>query len=192
MTTHNRRLYHLKFAIEKSIRYHQRRQAHYEHLHRVVVFLIIASGSAAFTKVLAPDILGAIAAALGILDLVAGFSLKARDHAVLQKRYTDILAEIKTAPNPSDAQIAQWERRRIEIETEEPKMMYALEAWCDNEVRRAWNVLDQGVAHLGWRHRLLKDWVSFSGTVFELERPAKEAMSGPHQPPKERAAAGSA
>jgi hypothetical protein len=178
----------LDFGIEKSIRYHQRRQAHYARLHQAFVFLIIISGSAAFTQVLPPDWLGAAAAALAIWDLVARYSDKARDHAVLQKRYTDIAADMRTASAPTEEQIGQWERRRIEIETEEPKIMQALEAWCDNEVRFARGLENQGIVSLKWRHRHLKDWISFSSTNFRLEKPIR-GVADDQRPPEAQVSA---
>jgi hypothetical protein len=56
----------LDFSVEKSMRYHARRQAHYEWLHRSIMFLVILSGSAAFGHLFgSPRLLGFAAALFG-------------------------------------------------------------------------------------------------------------------------------
>ena len=61
----------LDFGVEKSMRYHQRRRAHYDWIHRVIMFFTVVSGSVTFSNVIGlPHIFGAVAALLAAIDLV--------------------------------------------------------------------------------------------------------------------------
>lgn len=175
----------LNFGVEKSIRYHQRRQAHYGRLQKLIAFGIIVSGSAAFVQISThPEWFGLVAAALGALDFVVGFSLKAREHAVLHKRFADLAGEMRSAPNPSEEQVRRWELRRLDIETEEPQVHYALEAWCDNEVSRAWGWDQEGLIPMTWWQRLTMDWVTFSRTHFPDRVRLQSSQGQPHKEKK--------
>jgi hypothetical protein len=180
----------LNFAVEKSVRYHQRRHAHYARLQKLIAFGIIVSGSAAFVQFSRhPEWFGLVAAILGALDFVIGFSLRAREHAVLQKRFADLAGEIRSTATPSEEQIRQWKRRRMDIETEEPPLHYALEAWCDNEVSRAWGWdRGSGLTPLSWWQRLMMNWLTYSRTQFpdRISLRQDELGQRPEEPKKNR------
>lgn len=125
----------LIFGIEKSIRYHQRRRAHYEGPHKAVMLGVILTGSAAFANALGHGAaMGLGAAVLGASDLAFGFSRRARDHEILHRRFTDLA--IRARQPGADEQVI--ERARLEIETDEPPIYWAVESDCFMEVAAAW------------------------------------------------------
>ena len=158
----------LDFGIEKSMRYHQRRRGHYEWLHKVIMFLTVVSGSAAFASLLnCPEYFGAAAAVFAAVDLVWGPSHRARDHEILFRHFSTLASDIRTTISPTAELHAEWVRKRIDIETDEPPIYWALEADCDNEVRRAWGK-DQQLAQINGWARLTMYWNRHSESTFEL------------------------
>jgi hypothetical protein len=130
----------LRYGVEKSIRYHQRRRGWLETWHRIIMFAIIISGSSALLDVVRPwisvEVASLSAAVLGAFDLVTGISVSARDYAILQGKFASLLAEMTRVAAPTDEQIREWSARRIEIEAEEPSIYWVVEADCDNEIAR--------------------------------------------------------
>jgi hypothetical protein len=138
---------------------------------------VLLSGSAAFADALdQPRVFGLFAATLGALDLVFGFSHRARDHEVLHRRFTDLAAELRTTTSPTQEEVQRWERRRLEIEAEEPPTYWALEASCWNEVAHAWG-RHASVRLTFWQH-LLMNWRTFDKAEFPLLEAPPEAGSG--------------
>ena len=140
----------LDFAVEKSMRYHQRRRGFYDSRHKVIMFFVVLSGSAAFSGL--SEYFAAIAAALAAVDLVWGPSHLARDHEMLFRRFSALAIEIRTS-TPSAEAHNRWIKERVTIETDELPVYRALEADCDNEVRRAWG-RDRELVHIGSWYRL--------------------------------------
>lgn len=128
----------LNFAIEKSMRYHQRRRGFYDWVNRISMFAVVICGSAAFGKLFnSADSFAAATTVVAAINLVWAPSHRARDHEMLFRRFSDLAVKIRTEPI-SEGTYSEWEKERIEIETDEPPIYIALEADCDNEVRRAW------------------------------------------------------
>jgi hypothetical protein len=152
----------LKFEIEKSLRYHQRRRSFYETSHRFISLGVILTGSAAFGKVLGePEWFGLAAAVLGALELVFGFSQRAKDHQLLHRRFTDLAADLLKLGEPTAQAVAALEARRLDIEADEPPVYWALEADCYNEVTIAWGRESHGLARMTLFRSLLKNWWRF-------------------------------
>lgn len=82
--------------------YHSGREAFLDNVHRAFMFGVIAFGAAALVDIL-PDgdkvwvksTFSAIAAILGALDLTFDLSNRARAHAMMKRRYFDLLAEVR-------------------------------------------------------------------------------------------------
>ena len=128
-------------------------RGHYDMVHKFMVFLIIAGGSVAFAEVVGwSHYLGAAVALVAAAELVWGVSRRTRDHEILHRRFSDLATSIRTKPRTDEA-YADWVSARIAIESDEPPIYWAVEADCDNEVRRAWG-RDQELAQIGWWPRL--------------------------------------
>ena len=143
----------LNFGVEKSLRYHQRMRGHYDMAHKLMAFLIIAGGSAAFADFAGwAHYLGAAVAVLAAAELVWGVSRRSRDHEILAKRFSDLAIDIRTGERTQEA-FDGWTRKRMRIESDEPPIYWAVEADCDNEVRRAWGK-EREMVQIGWWSRL--------------------------------------
>ena len=136
----------LDFGVEKSMRYHQRRRGFYDFFHKTFMFLIVVAGSAAFSGL--SGMFAAVAAVLASIDLVWGLSHRARDHEVLFRRFSDLAIRIRTEEQ-TEASYRVWMGERVSIEKDEPPIYWALEADCDNEVRRA-RSKDAELVKIGW------------------------------------------
>jgi hypothetical protein len=127
----------LKFSIEKSLRYHQRRRAFYESSHRWLMFTIIVLGSAGASALVPATLIAFAAALVGAIDLVWSPGSHARDHLVLHQSFSTLLAEMVRTTKPDADGLAEWRGRRVEIEANEPPIYWALEKDCYNEICRA-------------------------------------------------------
>jgi len=128
----------LDYSVEKSIRYHQRRRNFFDWVNRLSMFALIICGSATFAKYLGfVEYYAAAITIIAAFNLVWAPSHKSRDHEILFKRFSNLAVQIRTT-QASEKAYGEWLKERINIETEEPPIYNALEADCDNEVRRAW------------------------------------------------------
>ena len=151
----------LMFGIEKSIRYHQRRRAHYEELHKAVMLGVIVSGSAAFANSMGHGpVMGLVAAILGAVDLVFAFSHRARDHEILHRRFTELANRCRRAP---ESDVTELERIRMEIETDEPPIYWEVESDCYMEVAAAWGRKVDRPQNWTWWRRAMMHWWRFEG-----------------------------
>lgn len=162
----------LRFGVEKSLRYHQRRRAHYERLHRYLMLGVLLSGSAAFGDVFGePKWFGLISATLGALDLVFSFSMRVRDHEILHRRFTDLARSMTRTAAPTAADVQRWTDARQEIETEEPPVYWAVEASCYNEVSIAWGREKHGLVKLTTWQKAMMNWFTFDKVEMPLAQP---------------------
>ncbi len=160
----------LKFAIEKSLRYHQRRRGFFDAMHNAIMFGVIICGSAAFAGE-SPKLAGAIAALIGALDLVFQFSHKARDHQSLFQRFSELNLAVATFEVSHSKEIDDLVAKRLKIEADEPPVFWALEADCDNETAIAWGRnKSSGLIRIEWHQRLFMNFWRFDRTVFPDRR----------------------
>jgi hypothetical protein len=135
--------YGLLFDVWRSIRYHDRRRAFFEFVHRVTSALtILLAGGVIFELAGGNDTawwlkaIGVLAAVLAAFDMVTGYSTRANLHAGLRVRFADL--EIAMLSGGIDHET--WEgyrRQRLQIERDEPPVYRALDLLCRNEVCRA-------------------------------------------------------
>ena len=159
----------LDFAVEKSMRYHQRRRGFYDWVNRLSMFTVVICGSAAFGRLFdSPEYFAAAVTILAAINLVWAPSHRARDHEILFRRFSDLAIKIRTTPAGEDTHDG-WVKERIEIETDEPPIFIALEADCDNEVRRAWGRTREMV-RIGWWSRLTMNLIRHAERHYEPQR----------------------
>ena len=154
----------LNFAVEKSMRYHQRRRAHYDFNFRILLFLTIISGSAAFADM--SNYFGGMAAIFTAINLVWGLSHRARDHEILFRRFSELAISIRTMPEETKETYDKLIERRIDIEADEPPIYWASEADCYNEVCHAWGK-DKELLDIGWWYRMTMDWCRHTKQFYE-------------------------
>lgn len=123
------------FGVRRSSRYHERRMAHFERLHRATnavtillagVVLLEVAGSIVPTPIRVLAVLGAL---LSTLDLVIGFAKSADRHRDLKRRFVLLEREIVLGRPTTDC-VAM----RLEIESDEPAKYFALDILVHNEL----------------------------------------------------------
>lgn len=140
--------YGLLFAVRRSIRYHDRRRAYFDLLHRLSAGLtVLLASSVLFDATQSGEspwwmiALAFIAAPLAAWDIVIGYTAHANVHLDLKKRWIKLEAEILSGKDDEQT----WnhhETERLRIESDEPPVYRALDLLCHNEVARAEGVTD--------------------------------------------------
>ena len=176
----------LIFGVRRSIRYHTRRRKFFDALSVWADFLIIISGGTAVAfavgeakKSKATVILGAIIAVVGTLDLVIGFSTKARDYHDLVKEFSALEREMTAAGDAKTKEnLAKFKNRRLEIEEEEPPILRVLNNYCHNELCRATDKDDKYFIKISWYQSLFKQWFDlFPSTMKSKAKIAEEQQA---------------
>ena len=136
-------LYKIDFAIGKSLRYHAKRRSFFDFIHRGSQAVSALAGSAAFVSLVggqSPElakIAAALLAAVSALNLVIGFSERARQYDGLYKRFSDLAVEIAECTQPTEELVRKWKAARLRIEKDEPTPLSALNVICHNEEAEA-------------------------------------------------------
>jgi hypothetical protein len=134
----------LLFDMRRSARYHDRRRAFFEVLHKITsVLTILLAGSVIFgiahDGAKDPAWLVSVALAASLLsafDLVVGYANKAALHRELKNRFSALQISILCGGATEDEWIAH-ERERLQIEQDEPPVYRALDLLCHNELLKA-------------------------------------------------------
>jgi hypothetical protein len=135
-------LYGLLFSIRRSIRYHDRRRAFFERMHRVTGALtILLAGSVIFEAAgeSSPfwlQLIGVGAAVLAAFDMVVGYAKHASQHEDLKCRFIDLERDMLSCDSDT-CQIGKFQATRLEIERDEPPVYRALDLLCHNELMAA-------------------------------------------------------
>ena len=151
-----RRQYRLRFAAQKSIRYHDYRRAFYT----TVASWMFVAGGLSCGHAAAGGMAGGPRAALAAAGLALAAAALLRPcrmdalHSTLYKRFCR--HERLFISQLSQDKLDLAERERLDIERDEPPIYLALARHCHNEV-----LLSEGrvesLQPLGRRHRLLKN-----------------------------------
>jgi hypothetical protein len=174
----------LKFNIERSARYHSRREAFYDYLHKFSMGISLLAGSYAFAIFFqTPDhaargkTVSAVVAIVTTLNLIFSFSHKARDHQILYRKFKQEAVNLAVTDDSDATALSVIEKQMLLIEIEEPPIYRALDASCYNETVRAF-MSDQAMVYKSsiplriW-HRLLMHFWRFSDTSFSPRGPKK-------------------
>ena len=135
--------YGLLFDVRRSARYHERRRAFFESLHRLTSFFTILLAGGVLFELAGTgsparwlQCIGLFAAALAATDLIVGFAARATQHAGLRARFVDL--EMAMARGGTDETAWQAHRlARLAIERDEPPIYRALDLLCRNEMLQA-------------------------------------------------------
>jgi hypothetical protein len=125
----------LLFNVRRSVRYHDRRTAFFEFLHRLTNFLTILLAGAVLSEILGSPsrpILQALAGLVALLsaaDLVIGFARGADMHRSLKRRFIQLENSLHT-----DETTRKLQQERLSIEAEEPPIYRVLDVLCHNEL----------------------------------------------------------
>lgn len=131
------------FGVQRSVRYHDRREALYARVSRLSTWLSAVTSTAAVGAMVRKDstwgmVLAGVSAALSGASLVLGAGDMARKHLDLRRRFVALEGDLTTrASDSTDAALAEWAARRLKIEEDEPPILVTLNRLCHNEQVRA-------------------------------------------------------
>lgn len=152
--------YALLFGVRRSIRYHDRRRAFFERLHRFTSALtILLAGSVLFDIAGAQApwwllMIGAFSALLAATDMVLGYANHAEIHRDLRSRFADLEVCMLSGGSDNTTWLAH-KVERLRIERDEPPAYRALDLLCHNELMLAegYRPDSEYVAKVGWFRR---------------------------------------
>lgn len=156
-----------------NVQYHASREANLDSLHRWFMFAVIALGAGALADVAVKELpwvkeaFAAGAAILAALDLTFDLSNRARAHAMMKRRYFELMADLiegKRSPSETRACID-----RFGSDEEPPFRALLLASW--NSAQETVYGDDALCYHIPRWHRSLRQVFRFSGTKFELAKP---------------------
>ena len=127
----------LDFGVHVSMRYHARRRAWYDRLHRMMILVIAVGGSAGVAAIYGgllqeAEYLSAAVAVAGALELAFSLPERARIEDALYRRFNALAADIADARTIIAEQLRSWEARRLLIRADADDRLEALRRICHN------------------------------------------------------------
>jgi hypothetical protein len=171
----------LRFEATINGRYHTSRQGWYELMHRCCMFVVVIGGAGAVAEAVGTGsryswVIALIPTVAGTIDLVFDFSAKAAQHARLQEKSYEIVADIEQLADAPEAICRRGWAAIARICAQETKTMRAVQALAYNDTKQGSekNVEDE-LLLVPIRARLLKHIWAFDGLL--LNPPKKAAAS---------------
>jgi hypothetical protein len=144
-------------------RYHASREAFLDSVHRTLMFLIIVLGAAAITDLLGTDarlikgVFAACAVIFAAVDLTADLSNRARCHALMKRRYFELLADLTAGLK----NLIDVEAHMHRCSADEEPAFHALLAVCWNASQEMVYGTYADAYEIPSPHRWLKNWIRF-------------------------------
>lgn len=135
------RWYQLDFAVGRSLRYHAKRRAFFEHCNHWTRAISAIAGFGTVAMVIqgfhwATITAGTIVGIATALDLVFDYSKRTMAYDDLYRRFADLGIKISDTSHTAE-NYRQLVTERRKIEKEEPTVMIVLDAVCHNEERKS-------------------------------------------------------
>ena len=137
----------LLFGVQRSVRYHTRRRAFFEHLHSFVLFIGVVGGSASVGALLAnlsdewsvwALLPGIFVTLFSTIDLVVRTGEKSCRHAGLSRRFIELEQAMQAGRSTYTKDIlTEWEGERLKVEADEVHILRILDLMCHNELAQA-------------------------------------------------------
>lgn len=127
------------WGVQRSVRYHARRQSFFDLWRRWTSFMSLLLGSTAAAAVMGEighHVALSTAFAVAVLsafDLVVGTAESARKHNDLRRRFVALESRILANEEPDASTVSEWCAERLAIESDEPPTYIALNMLCENE-----------------------------------------------------------
>ena len=161
---------------DRSARYHAARRAFLDFWHRVLMVVVLLSGSAAIAML--NDAIGGggafeLTITMIIPTLIGAFSAvwnlpgRARDHEFLAREFYRIAKSIDIEEADRD-KVRKWNEMILDAYAEEPAVYHALNAECYNAATAARIRDSKRLLHVRWYHHMLRNWIRFSERDFPL------------------------
>lgn len=164
-------LRHVAWAIDASVRYHERRQAFYERSDSLVNALNLIVGSGAVLAIIqsAPSwvvvVSSAMVAILSLINITMRSSAMASLHAQLKQRYIGLLIRLEKLDEPTISEepfrdeLRKLREARLLIEGEEPTIFRVVHVMAHNELLMAKGYDDTDMWHVPWYKALSANWI---------------------------------
>ena len=160
----------LRFNVLRNALYHQERRRWLERTSRFLNLAVILLGTAAVADLLASSgfsaWIGVAVALTGSLQLVYDFGRRAAEHAMLQRDYFRLLAEIDEDGSDDPAKLARWYAAMLRISGEEAPVMRAVDAIAYNAALDAMELPDGERLRIPFWRQALAHLCAFGGTRF--------------------------
>lgn len=150
-------------------RYHSMREAFLDSVHRWLMFGIIVFGASSVIDFLMPwtkVAAGALAAIFGALDLVFDLSNRARAHALMKRRYFELLADVTEGRKNVTEGYACMHR----FSADEEPAYHALINTCWNAAQEMVYGSNAEKYKIGWFKTCWKNILRFEGSKFTLAK----------------------
>lgn len=150
----------LERTVRLGERYFAKRRAFFDNCHRVSLTIVGIASSAAATSALSEDgqltsILAITAAVAAATDIAFGFSERARRADDLCRRYARLILDMASVRQVTDDHLKRWQKRRLAIQLEEPSIIAALTAQCQNDQLQTEGYGREHFKHIHWWQKLL-------------------------------------
>lgn len=137
----------LIFRVRRSTRYHSHRQRYFDRWHQVVIFFALAFSALpvfvfrtelatylpSWASIVPPLLVSLVAS----LDLLVGFSQRARTHTDFIRQFTDLERQLVAPDGKEDTTVALVHGEVLALEATEPPVLQVLDTLCQNELLRA-------------------------------------------------------
>ena len=162
----------LRFAARRSRRYHMRRERYFAKFHFLFGFLTTVAGSATFATILADLAVGAWLAGLtaffGAIELVGQPYSRAIKHRELTQAFTRLEQEMHLPETDvTEARLHDLERKRLEIEVQEPPVLQVLNLICHNEEVLAGGYGSEHFRKIRWYQRVIASLFDLRLSTFQ-------------------------
>jgi hypothetical protein len=156
----------VEFRCIRNAAYHEDREMHYARIHRFLMFIVVAVGTASIGASLALDSRyanagTAVAVLAGLVDLLWNVDGMARLHSSLRRRCYDLLARLE-----ANEQLEGIRAEFIRIIADEPPAMNAVNALAFNAAVDALGRPPEQKYKLGFWASLLRHWLRFQPNEF--------------------------
>lgn len=169
------RLDGVRCELLMNARYHASREAFLDTVHRSLMFLIIVLGATAvadlFNSALVKAVFGACTVAFAAFDLTADLSNRARCHALMKRRYFELLADLTAGRS-----LMEVEEQMHRCSADEEPAFHALLAVSWNAAQEMIYGKAADAYKIPWQHRLLKNLRRYGQVKYDLidgPRPAQ-------------------
>lgn len=169
-------LRHMVWAIDASVRYHERRQAFYERVDALVNALNLIVGSAAVLAVIqsAPSWVvvtsSATVAILSLINITMRSSAMASLHAQLKQRYIGVLIRLDKLNRPKVSEesfrkeLRKLREERLLIEVDEPTIYRIVHVMAHNELLMAEGYGNADMWHVPFYKALSANWIRWESS----------------------------
>lgn len=174
----------LRFEATVNGRYHTARQGWYDRMHRLMMFVVVIGGTAAVAEAVGQGaryswIIALIPTLAGTVDLVFDFAGKSAIHARLQERSYEIVADIESSADRSEAICKRGWSAIARICAQETKTMRVVHALAFNDTKEGYevNVKDELLIVPLWARGVRHVWAA-DGLTIQSAKERRQAVSG--------------